>query len=87
MKALPPVDPLVAETGCEAEKVCLQLRQSWRDSNAALQLCRDDSEKLSEKERCEAVSEDVKKVAETLEEAQLEDLQEETTEVEIEAED
>ena len=87
MKTLPSVDPLVAETGCKAEKVCLQLRQSWRDSSVALQLCCDDFEKPSEKERSEAVSEGVKEVMEALEEAQLEDLQEETTEADIEAED
>ena len=87
MKALLLVDPLVADTGCEGEKGRRQLRQSWRDSSAALQLCCDDFEKPSEKERNEAVSEGVKEVTEALEEAQLEDLQEETTEAEIEAED
>ena len=87
MKVLPPVDPLVAETGCEAERVRLQLRQSWRNSSAALQLCCDDFEKPSEKEGSEAVSEGVKEVTEALEEAQLEYLQEETTEAEIGAED
>ena len=49
MKALPPLDPLVAKTGCEAKKVCLQLRQSWRNSSAALQLSCDDFQKRAKR--------------------------------------
>ena len=86
VKALPFGETLVAETGLEAERVRHQLRESWRNSSAVLELCRDDPENPSETGRREAVPEGVKEVTVALEEAQLEDLQEETTEAEIEAE-
>ena len=86
VKALPFGETLVAETGLEAERVRRQLRESWRNSSAVLGLCCDDSEKPTETGRREAVPEGVKEVTEALEEAQLEDLQEETTEAEIETE-
>ena len=86
MKVLSSGEGLVAGTGLEAEKGLRQLRESWRDSSAVLELCCDDSEKPNDTEGSGAVSEGVKEVTEALEEAQLEDLQEETTEVETKAE-
>ena len=85
VKALPFGETLVAETGLEAERVRHQLRESWRDSSAVLELCCDDPEKPNETGKSGAVSEGVKEVTEALEEAKLEELQEGTTEAEIEA--
>ena len=52
-----------------------------------MELYRDDFEKPNGTERSEAVSEAVKEVTKTLEDTQLEDLQEETTEAVLEAGD
>ena len=86
VKAPPPEETWSVEAELELVKDRLQLRESWRHSCAALECSRDDSEKPTETGRREAVPEGVKEVTEALEEAQLEDLQEETTEAEIEAE-
>ena len=85
VKAPPPEETWSAEVELESVKDRLQLRESWRHSCAALECCRDDSEKPNEKERSEAASEAVKEVTRALEDTQLEDLQEETIEAVLEA--
>ena len=85
VKAPPSEKYWSAETELEAARTRFQLRESWHDSSGALQLYHDDFEKPNETERNGAVSEGVKEVTEALEEAQLEELQEGTTEAEIEA--
>ena len=72
VKGTPPVETLVAETGLEAERTWLQLREGWRDSSAALESCCDDFEKPKETKRREDVSEAVKGVTEALKKAKLE---------------
>ena len=84
VKAPPPEEKWSAEVELEAARTRFELRKSWRDSSAVLEHCRDDSEKPTEKERSEAASEAVKEVTRALEDAQLEDLQEETTEAVLE---
>ena len=84
MKVPPPEENWSAEAELEAAKTRLQLRKSCRHSCAVLECCRDDSEKPNEKERSEATSEAVKEVTRALEDTQLEDLQEETTEAVLE---
>ena len=86
VKEAPPGETVIAETGEEAKRIQRQLRESWRDSSAALEICVDDCEKPKETEGKEAASEAVERVTRTLEDTQLEDLQEETTEAELEAE-
>ena len=58
----------------EAEQIQLQLREAWRDSSAALELHRDDFEKVKETKRTGAAFEGVKEITEVLEETQIEDL-------------
>ena len=84
VKAPPPEEKWSAEAELEVARTRSELRKSWRDSSAALEHCSDDFEKPNEKEGSEATSEAVKEVTRALEDAQLEDLQEETTEAVLE---
>ena len=74
------------EAEFETEKARRELRDSWRRSSEVLQGCADDFEETLEAVRREVLRNEVKTVTEALEGAQLEDLQEETTEVDIKAE-
>ena len=70
----------------EAERVGPQWRESWRNSTAALELCRDDFAEAREKAQHWAFRGEAKAAIIAVDEAQLEEFQEEATEVAIEAE-
>ena len=86
MKGSPFEEVLDEEVEFEAVKAKQELRDSWRRSSVILQGCVDDPEGSLRAARREAFRDEVRAVAEALEGAQLEDLQEETTEVDIKAE-
>ena len=86
VKGSPSEETLNEEAEFETEKARRELRDSWRRSSEVLQGCADDFEETLEAGRREVLRNEVKTVTEALEGAQLEDLQEETTEVDIKAE-
>ena len=79
-------ESLNEEARFEVARAKQELRDSWRRSSVVLQGCIDDSEGSLRSARREAFRDEVRAVTEALEGAQLEDLQEETTEVNIKAE-
>ena len=86
VKGSPSEELLSEEAEFEAAKAKQELSDSWRRSSVILQGCVDDFEEPPEAARREAFRNKIRAATKALEEAQLEDLQEETTEVDIKAE-